>query len=266
MHLPNYYSKTDEYCTSEKEAIYSLFPTAYFYLKLASIFAIANDWAIKGIYDDARWIESSHQIFKALEKAGVKICIEGTDNFKNLEKPVVFVANHMSSMETLVLPSIIHPVKRVLFVMKKELLDFPVFGPVTAAREPIVVGRANPREDLQIVINEGKRKLSEGKSIIIFPQKTRARTFTPKEFNSLGVKLAQRSDVPIVPVALVTDAWLPGKLIKDFGKINPERTVRFSFGEPIEINGKPAEAHQKSIDYIKSKFIEWGKEDLVIED
>ncbi len=266
MYLPNYYSQTNYYCTPEKDVTYSLFPSVYFYLKLMSIFAIGNDWAVKGIYDDARWIESSHQIFKSMENAGVKVCLEGMDNFRNIDKPVVFVANHMSSTETLLLPAIIHPIKRVLFVMKKELLKFPIFGPVTAAREPIVVGRTNPREDLQIVLSEGKKKLSEGKSIIIFPQKTRARTFTPREFNSLGVKLAQRSNVPIIPIALVTDAWLPGKLVKDFGKINPKRTVRFSFGEPIEINGNPGEAHQRSIDFIKSKFTEWGKADLIIED
>ncbi len=265
MYLPNYYSQGNEYCTPEKDLTYSLFPTTYFYLKLAAIFASANDIAVKGAYDDARWIESSHQIFKAFENAGGKICIEGIDNFRNIETPVVFVANHMSSLETLVLPCIIHPIKRVLFVMKVELLNFPLFGAVTAAREPIVVGRTNPREDLQIVLREGKQKLAEGKSIIIFPQKTRARTFTPKEFNSLGVKLAQRSGVPIVPIALVTDAWLPGKLVKDFGKINPKRTVRFSFGEPIDTSN-PTEAHQKAIAYIKSKFIEWGKADLVIEE
>ncbi len=265
MHLPNYFSEKNEYCTPEKDLTYSLFPSVYFYLKLASIFAIANDWAKKGTYNDARWIESSRAIVKALENSGVKICIDGLENLRKESAPVVFVANHMSSMETLVLPSIIHPVKRVLFVMKKELLDFPVFGPVTAAREPIVVGRSNPREDLQIVLSEGKKKLAEGKSIIIFPQRTRARTFTPKEFNTLGVKLAQRSNVKIIPIALVTDAWLPGKLIKDFGKINPERTVRFSFGEPIAVSGNPNEAHKKSIDFIKSKFYEWGKKDLVVE-
>ncbi len=264
MYLPNYYSNKNNYCTPERDLTYDLFPTIYFYTKLISIFAIANDWAIKGVYDDARWIESSHAIVKILENAGVKICIEGTDNFKEHDTPVVFAANHMSSMETLVLPSIIHPVKRVLFVMKKELLHFPLFGPVTAAREPIVVGRTNPREDLQTVLTEGKQKLKEGKSVIIFPQKTRARTFTPKEFNSLAVKLAQRSNVPVIPLALVTDAWLPGKLVKDFGRINPKRTVRFSFGEPIDTKN-PAKAHEKTIEFIKSKFYEWGKQDLVIE-
>ncbi len=264
MYLPNHLEGLNEYCTKENDLVYSAFPTFYFYIKLVSVFAIANDWAIKEVYNDARWIESSYAIFRIFEKAGGKICIEGLENLK-IDTPVVFVANHMSSLETLVLPSIIHPVKRILFVMKKELLKFPLFGVVTAAREPIVVGRKNPREDLQIVLKQGKQKLSEGKSIVIFPQKTRARTFTPKEFNSLGIKLAQRSNVPIIPIALVTDAWLPGKIIKDFGKINIDRTVRFSFGEPIEINGNPAEAHNKSIDFIKSKFVEWGKTDLIIE-
>jgi 1-acyl-sn-glycerol-3-phosphate acyltransferase len=264
-YLPNKYSVSDTYCTPDNAGVYTTFPTLYFYLKLVGIFAAANDEAVKGMLNDSAWIRASAQIFRSWEKAGGKICIDGLDNLKKNDGPVVFVGNHMSSHETLMLACVIHPVKRVLYIMKKSLLNFPLFGEVTKARDPIVVGRENPREDLQIVLNEGKKRLEKGKSIIIFPQKTRTKFFNEKEFNSLGVKLAQRNKVPIIPIAVLTDAWENGKLIKDFGKLHMDRVVRYSFGQPIEVKN-PAEAHQQSIEFIKSKLIEWGREDLIVKD
>ncbi len=264
-YLPNKYSVSDTYCTPDNSGVYTLFPTLYFYLKLVGIFATANDEAVKGRLNDSAWIRASDQIFRSWEKAGGKICIDGLDNLKKTEGPVVFVGNHMSSHETLMLACVIHPVKRVIYIMKKNLLNFPLFGAVTAARDPIVVGRENPREDLQIVMREGKKRLENGTSIIVFPQKTRTKFFNEKEFNSLGVKLAQRNNVPIIPIALLTDAWENGKLIKDFGKLRMERTVRYSFGEPIEVKNT-ADAHQKTIDFIKNKLIEWGREDLIVKE
>ena len=187
----------------------------------------------------------------------------GMDNLRKVEGPVVFVGNHMTTLETVVLPSIIQPIKKVLFVVKEELTRYPVFGPVCAAREPIVVGRENPREDLKIVLEEGSKKLQEGKSVIIFPQRTRSTIFEAESFNSLGNKLAKRNNVPVIPIALLTDGWGNGKYIKEAGKIDPTKPVYFAFGEPLTITGTGAEEHQKVIDFIAGKLKEWGRPELV---
>jgi 1-acyl-sn-glycerol-3-phosphate acyltransferase len=79
----------------------------------------------------------------------------------------------------------------------------------------------------------------------------------PDKFNSIGVKLAQRADVPVVPVALVTDAWPNGKLLKDFGKIDPTKTVRFSFGAPILIKGRGTDQNQQIIRFITTTLEAW---------
>jgi len=127
-------------------------------------------------------------------------------NILKTGKPAVFVGNHMSTLETMVLPAIIQPVKKVIFVIKEELTTYPLFGEIAKARDPILVGRENPREDLKIVLEAGSKKLHEGTSVIIFPQKTRSVYFDPSSFNSLGVKLAKRNKVPVIPIALITDA------------------------------------------------------------
>ena len=71
------------------------------------------------------------------------------------------------------------------------------------------------------------------------------------------VKLAKKAGVPVVPVALKTDAWGNGKRLKDFGRIDPLKKVYFSFGEPFEVKGKGTEEHQQIIDFIQGNLTKW---------
>jgi 1-acyl-sn-glycerol-3-phosphate acyltransferase len=217
--------------------------------------------AVKGIYPAETWAESSFEIVRALENIGSTFEITGLDNMRRFEGPAVFIANHMSTLETFVLPGIIQPIKPVTFVVKKSLLDAPVFGPIMRSRDPVVVGRTNPREDLKTVLEGGTGKLQAGQSIVVFPQSTRSSAFNPEEFNSLGIKLALKAGVPVVPVALKTDAWGIGKMIKDFGPIDPKKKVHVAFGGPMIIQNRGAEEHQEIIKFISRKLEQWKKED-----
>jgi len=195
---------------------------------------------------------------KMLERVGIVFEITGLDNFSGLAGPCVFIGNHMSALETFALPCIIEPVKDVTFVVKQSLIDYPVFRYVMRSRDPIVVGRANPRDDLRAVLEGGTNILSEGRSLVIFPQTTRTPLFDPKEFNTIGVKLAKRGNVPIVPIALKTDAWGNGKRLKDFGTIDPSKKVYFSFGKPMTIRERGVEEHNAIIAFIEEHLKEWN--------
>ena len=254
----------DEYKTSQSTKK-RWFPSVYFYLlHTLRIIYYSNRQAKKNIYDDAHWVDSSIDVLKSLEKTGIKFHISGLHNISQMNGPFVFVSNHMSILETFVLPCLIQPVTPVVFVIKEELLHFPLFGPVAAARSPIVVGRQNPREDLMYVLNQGSEKIKNGIGVIIFPQRTRSNFFEPALFNTLGIKLAKRNNVPVIPVAVISDAWGNGKLLKDFGKIDPSKKVRIGFGEPLVIKGNGNEEHQKTIDFISEKFKEWGRSELIL--
>jgi 1-acyl-sn-glycerol-3-phosphate acyltransferase len=232
-------------------------PSFVFYSKLLPIVFKASSNAKRSMYGNAEWSKSSLDVLRALENVGIKIEITGIDNFKNLEGPCVFIGNHMSTLETFVLPVIIQPFKDVTFVVKKSLVEYPVFKYVMRSRDPITVSRINPRDDLKAVMEGGIQKLKAGRSVIIFPQTTRTTVFDPKNFNTIGIKLAHRANVPVVPIALKTDAWGNGKYLKDFGKIDPSKKVHFAFGEPLWIKDKGIEEHHKVIEFISSKLREW---------
>lgn len=231
------------------------FPTLRFYARMASIFWNAGKVAKSGEYDAARWIADSELVGRLLEEVGIRVSIEGIENL-DFEGPCVFEANHMSTLETLFLPCIIQPLRDVTFVVKRQLLGYPCLGPVLASREPIALGRANPREDLKLVMEDGQRILGTGRSIIVFTQGTRRSGVETADFNTLAMKLARKANVPVVPIALKTDAWGEGSLIKDIGPINPKQPVHVRFGAPVEIKDGRSE-HAGIVDFIKSSFDEW---------
>ena len=231
----------------------------YFVFRYILITFKMSKLARKDKYNYNEFILHAILCFKLLEEVGAKFQIEGIDNIKKVkDEPVVFVGNHMSTLETMILPGIILPIKNVIFVVKKSLLTFPIFGHIMRATKPIAVGRVNPREDLKTVMNEGIEILKSGTSIIIFQQSHRNPNFDSENFSSLGVKLAQKAGVKVVPIALKTDFWGNAKVIRDFGPIRREEKVHFAFGEPMVIEGNGKENNEKIINFIEEHLKKWG--------
>ena len=236
-------------------------PSLRFYTRMVGILYRAGRKATHGTYTGDDWIFSSEEVGHALEAVGADIRIEGFENVLALNGPCVFIANHMSTLETFFLPCIIQPVRDVTFVVKQSLLKYPCLGPVLQSREPLVVGRTNPREDLATVLDGGQKHLAAGRSVIIFPQGTRSHVVDEAQFNSLGVKLARKAGVPVLPVALKTDAWGTGALIKDIGWIRPNLPVHFLFGEAMPVTGNGKEQHTATVHFIRQAFEGWSRED-----
>jgi 1-acyl-sn-glycerol-3-phosphate acyltransferase len=229
-----------------------------YYVKLISTLTRASFSARRGTLDDARWAFHSHRVLEIVETVGGKVNISGLEALSRQPGPVVFIANHMSLLETLILAGIALPFKRVTFVIKEELRHYPVIGHFMRSLKLIAVSRQNPREDLKVVMGEGSNFISNGVSVFIFPQATRSVEFNVQAFNTLGVKLAARAGVPVIPVAIKTDFQGNGKLIKDMGLIDPGKVVYFKFGEPLAVEGKGREAHQSVVEFIAENLTAWG--------
>lgn len=256
------YFNANDYHTPEKQRLtivekMRLDSRMYFIYKYASVVLRTRNEAIRKIYDNKHWTDSSLEILRFIEKTGGVFHITGMDNITKSEGPALFIGNHMSTLETMILPCIIGTLRNLTFVVKESLVKHPLFGDVMRSRNPIVVGRTDPRKDLEAVMNGGVDLLKNGTSIVIFPQSTRSVEFKPDEFNSLGVKLAKKAGVAVVPIALKTDFWGNGKIIKELGPLDHNKHIHIRFGEPFHVTGQGKEENQKIIDFITTSLQEW---------
>lgn len=230
----------------------------FFYFVFAGTVFESTHMAKKGIYTDDEWVKSSYRILVDVERCGGRFHLTGLENLIKSNEPAIIVSNHMSTLETLMFPCIIGSHRKLTFVVKDSLVKGPVFGPIMRSRDPIVVSRSNAREDFKIVLTKGEELIRKGISLVIFPQSTRITTFDPEKFNSLGIKLAQKTGATVIPAAIKTDFWGDSKIIKGFGPIHREKTIFMEFGEPMKIEGTGKTEHKQIIDFISSRLIQWG--------
>ncbi len=212
----------------------------------------------QGRHDPARWRWESEELIHVMEAAGGEVDITGMEETLKLEGPAVYISNHMSMIETFFLPSILMARGDISFILKQALLAYPFFGTLLKATHPIAVTRKDPRADLKFVLSRGIELLKSGRSIAVFPQATRSPTFTPRQFNTLGVKLAERAGVPVVPIALKTDFMRVGKLVRDFGSLDRSLPIHFRFAPPIMPPFKSRDAHAIVVNFIRGSLNEWG--------
>src|SRR5512135_2089678 len=118
-------------------ALARVMPPVAFYAGLTRIVFRCSSQAKHGHYGDEDWASSSHEVMLELEKVGMILEIAGIDNLTGVDGPCVLIGNHMSALETFVLPCIIEPFKDTTFVVKQSLIDYPVFKYIMRSRNPI---------------------------------------------------------------------------------------------------------------------------------
>ncbi len=255
---------TDQYSTPEDHPRMlgdklSLGSSLYFNVKFISQLLMNRRIALKGKFDRLTWASQSMNIFKIVENCGGKFHIEGLENINKSEDPVVFVSNHMGTLETMVFPGLLASRRKMTFVVKSSLVTHWLFGPVMRARNPITVDRKDPVTDFKKVMTDGVEQLGNGTSVVIFPQSKRVVEFDPSQFNKLGIKLAKKANAHVVPVAIKTDFWKNGSVIKDIGPIDRTLPIWIKFGEPFKIEGAGKKEHEQVIAFIQDHLNDWSK-------
>jgi len=230
---------------------------AYFYGRFLRT-VIRSRWQVaRGRYDRNAFIQSGIDVLRAIEQCNGRFHITGLDHLRSCDEPVVFIGNHMSALENNVFPGVIGQFKPFTFVIKESLLRYPVFGPLLASQNPIPLGRSDPRADLKLLLDEGCERIARGISVLVFPQGTRTNSIDPHSFNTIGVKLARKAGVRILPIAVKTNFWQNGKRFRDFGPIDRTQSIYFAFGAAIPVDKTGREAHQQALDFIHSHLVRW---------
>ncbi len=213
-----------------------------------------------GILDTNKWAHFCFRSVQTAEKFGIDVTFDGWENRAAYKGPVVYLANHMSTLETILLPFTLLTYGPFNVVVKASLSHLPFLTRAADHMGLVPIGRKSPREDLMTIFRVGCEKISGGNSFLIFPQGSREKVFARKGYSSIGAKLAEKAGVPVVPIAVKTDCeptrpdgkgWL-----KDFGTVDPSKEIRVRCGPPI--SGTSKEMHAASFDWIKAQLDEWG--------
>lgn len=163
-----------------------------------------------------------------LRIAGVKIEVSGLDNIP--DEACLYVGNHNSYFDILVTETVIPT--GTGFVSKDSLKKIPGLSSWMYLIHCLFLNRTDVREGLKMIMT-GADYLKEGYSMFIFPEGTRSRDGHIGEFKGGSLKMAQKADAPIVPVAISGSSTIFEK--NEGLRITPGY-VKVSFGTPFRFS------------------------------
>lgn len=111
----------------------------------------------------------------------------------------IFAANHRSNFDIYVLLSYLPGI--FAFVAKKSLFQIPLFGQALQSLGCVPVDRDSVQNAIRC-LNEAAARIRQGKSMIIFPEGTRATTPELLPFKKGVFIMALKAGQPVVPVAV----------------------------------------------------------------
>jgi len=153
------------------------------------------------------------------------IIIKGRENIINNEN--FFIAcSHQSMFETFFLQTIF---KSPIFILKKELLNIPIFGWYLRKIDSISVNREKvSRENLNFIEKIKNAMLKTKRPVIIFPQATRVAPDEIVPFKKGVGRIYKELNVKCQPVAIDS-----GRVWPKSGKMMPNKTITISILKPI---------------------------------
>lgn len=204
-------------------------------------FYISRTWSILSI----SWLRLT---------CGLHYSIEGTENIPHEDQPVIYMSKHQSTWETVLFQNLFPP---MVWVLKKELMWIPIFGWGLAMLKPIAINRSAGRKAINQLIAQGRQRLDEGLSVIIFPEGTRTAPGAEPHYHVGGALLASKSGYPVIPIAHNAGCYWPKRTLLKY-----PGTIRVVIGQPINTKGmKTAEIMDTVQEWIESTVDKLGCRD-----
>tara|TARA_X000001036_G_scaffold182534_1_gene172568 strand:+ start:27 stop:734 length:708 start_codon:yes stop_codon:yes gene_type:complete len=221
--------------------IRSLFFNIFLYAGLITIFILAIPTLIlpsKFTIFFGR-ISAKYIVFILRLILNTKVIFHGIENLKKVDN--FFVASaHQSMFETFVLQI---PLNGPIFILKRELLNIPLFGWYLRKIGSIAIVRETTTKENLNFFDKVKERIEKSKRpLLIFPQGTRVKLDDQPPFKKGVGRIYNALDLPCIPVALNTGkVWPKNSFMKYPGDIH------ISFLEPI-ISGKDNEEFVKDLE------------------
>lgn len=176
-----------------------------FFMQWRGATALQRAWS-KGILALAKWL------------VGISYQVKGLDHL--LQGSFIVACKHQSTFETLVLSVAL---RDAAYVVKKELMQIPLFGWYGWPARHIPVDRKAGSKALRYMLKAAARAKSDGRVIAIFPEGTRSAVGQKPSYQPGIMALYRHLDLPVVPAAVNSGLfWGRGQFIKKPGLITLE--------------------------------------------
>ena len=141
--------------------------------------------------------------------------IKNFDYKKN--QPYVVISNHLSNLDPMM--QFRYLKIKWVFMAKKEVYKLPVFRTAAKSFNFIKVDRS-AKNDRKSINEQAKTLFSNGWSLMVYPQGTRAKKDNFLPFKSGAFHIALENNIPILPVVIAGtgDIWPRGKKFMTSGK------------------------------------------------
>jgi len=130
---------------------------------------------------------------------GIRVEITGAENILT-NQPQIFIANHQGYYDIFALAGYLDVQLR--WVSKAILFRIPFMGWAMSAARYISVERNDRKQSYQAFLKT-LEAINMGSSIVVFPEGTRSEDGSICDFKKGSQLLAQRADVPMVPITII---------------------------------------------------------------
>jgi 1-acyl-sn-glycerol-3-phosphate acyltransferase len=187
----------DERPATAAEVLRSLVFYAVFYagsLVVVLAAVIASQLAPK-LFDSAARAWSGYHRWCARVLLGIQVSAEPFSP----RDGVLYAIKHESFFEAIDLP---YQYPRPVVFAKAELLRIPLWGPVGRRFGLIGVDREAGARSLRNMLSEARRRIADGRPLVIFPEGTRVPRGSPAPLQSGFAGLYKLLGLPVIPVAV----------------------------------------------------------------
>ena len=130
----------------------------------------------------------------------IRVAVSGLENLP-ADEPALIASQHQSAFDTMLWLTLI---PNTAYVLKKELLRIPLFGDMCRRTGMIAVDRGAGGAAIRALLRGADAAVAARRTIVIFPEGTRAHPGAPLPLQPGIAALASRTGLPVIPV--VTDS------------------------------------------------------------
>ena len=140
---------------------------------------------------------------------GTKLEVRGAEKLP--QGPCLVASKHQSAWETFALIPLF---RDPALLMKRELFWIPFHGWFSRKFEMIPVDRDKGPAALRRMLREARKRVADGREIIIFPEGTRRAPGAPPDYRTGVILLYEALGIPCVPVALNSGVFWPRRSVE----------------------------------------------------